>query len=420
MTDAGDKAARGAGAQSGAMHGAGVQGAGPAGITDGAKQDQAYMALALELAARGRGFTSPNPMVGAVVVKEGRIVGRGYHQRVGGAHAEVNALDAAGDAAKGATLYVTLEPCNHTGRTPPCTKRVVAAGVRRVVVAMLDPNPDVTGGGCRLLKANGLEVVTGVCEAEARALNEVFVKYVRTKRPFVLLKCALTLDGQLATRTGDSRWVTGPEARGAVHELRHHLDAIMVGRRTISTDDPSLTTRRVLGEGRDTTAGRDTAAGRDPVRVVLDSRLSMDPDARVLQQASQAPTYLIHGPTVDAGRRATLKDRGARLIEVPHGDGGLDLHAAMAALGAVGITSVLLEGGGRLIASALRAKVVDKVNLFYAPKLLGGNDGVPMCVGAGVDKMADALTLDRVRVASFGPDVMIEGYLAPDSASTAI
>jgi diaminohydroxyphosphoribosylaminopyrimidine deaminase/5-amino-6-(5-phosphoribosylamino)uracil reductase len=347
-------------------------------------------------------------MVGAVVVKEGTIVGRGYHQRVGEAHAEVNALEAAGEAARGATLYVTLEPCNHTGRTPPCTRRVVEAGIRRVVVAMPDPNPDVTGGGCQLLKANGLEVVTGVCEAEARALNEVFIKYVRTKLPFVLLKCALTLDGQLATRTGDSKWVTGPAARAAVHELRHALDAIMVGRRTIDADNPSLTTRRGQGEGR--VSGE--VSGRDPARVVLDSRLSIDPDARIFQLDSDAATYLIHGPAVDAGRRAVFKDRGARLIEVPTTARGLDLAAAMDALGAAGITSILLEGGGRLIASALAAKVVDKVNLFYAPKLLGGNDGVPMCAGSGPEKMADALTLSRVRVATFGPDVMVEGYLS--------
>lgn len=378
----------------------------------GAKRDQAHMRLALELAARGRGFTAPNPMVGAVVVKAGVIVGQGYHERVGEAHAEVNALNAAGEAARGATLYVTLEPCNHTGRTPPCTRRVVEAGIRRVVVAMLDPNPDVTGGGCQLLRANGLEVVTGVCRDEAEALNEVFVKFMRTKRPFVLLKCALTLDGQLATRTGDSKWVTGPAAREAVHELRHHLDAIMVGRHTIAADDPSLTTRRADSE--------DAVAGRDPVRVVLDSRLSLDPEARIFKTGSEAPTYLIHGPAVDAGRRAILKDRGARLIEVPLGTGGLDLNAVMATLGGRGITSVLLEGGGRLIASALQAGVVDKVNLFYAPKLLGGNDGVPMCTGSGVEKMADALALKQVRVATYGEDVMIEGYLESSPASMEI
>lgn len=375
------------------------------------KQDQAYMQLALDLAARGRGYTAPNPMVGAVVVKADAIVGQGYHERVGEAHAEVNALNEAGEAAKGATLYVTLEPCNHTGRTPPCTRRVVEAGIRRVVVAMLDPNPDVTGGGCQLLQANGLEVVTGVCATEAEALNEVFVKYMRTKRPFVLLKCAMTLDGQLATRTGDSKWVTGPEARQAVHELRHNLDAIMVGRHTISTDDPSLTTRRAMGEG------RVPAAGRDPARVVLDSRLSIDPGARVLQAGSQAPTYLVHGPAVDEGRRAIFKDRGARLIEVPLGEGGLDLDLVMERLGGEGITSVLIEGGGRLIASALKSRVVDKVNLFYAPKLLGGNDGVPMCAGPGCEKMADALALTRVRVACYGPDVCIEGYLPTEERS---
>ncbi|MDJ0781312.1 MAG: bifunctional diaminohydroxyphosphoribosylaminopyrimidine deaminase/5-amino-6-(5-phosphoribosylamino)uracil reductase RibD [Desulfosarcinaceae bacterium] len=375
------------------------------GKSDHNRQDQAYMELALELAAQGRGFTSPNPMVGAVVVKDGTIVGRGYHERVGEAHAEVNALDAAGDAARGGTLYVTLEPCNHTGRTPPCTQRVLAAGIQRVVVAMPDPNPDVTGGGCQALRAEGVEVVTGVCAAEAQLLNEVFVKYIRTKRPFVLLKCAMTLDGQLATRSGDSKWVTGPAARAAVHELRHHLDAIMVGRGTVAADDPRLTTRR--------TAGADGAAppARDPARVVLDSRLRIDPAARVLQKGSAATTFLIHGPDADADRRNHMTNRGVRLIEVPPGDGGLDLSAVMRALGAAGITSILLEGGGHVIASALQAKLVDKVNLFFAPKLLGGNDGVPMCAGAGPEKMADALALDRVRVACYGPDVMIEGYL---------
>jgi diaminohydroxyphosphoribosylaminopyrimidine deaminase / 5-amino-6-(5-phosphoribosylamino)uracil reductase len=378
-----------------------------AGSSHRGRQDQAYMELALGLAAQGRGFTAPNPMVGAVVVREGSIVGRGYHQRVGEAHAEVNALNKAGEAAKGATLYVTLEPCNHTGRTPPCTRRVVEAGIKRVVVAMLDPNPDVTGGGCQLLKANGLEVVSGVCEAEARALNEVFIKYVRTKRPFVLLKCALTLDGQLATRTGDSKWVTGPAARAAVHELRHALDAIMVGRRTIDADDPSLTTRRAQGEGRVSSR----VSGRDPARVVLDSRLRIDPAARIFRLASEAPTYLVHGPDVDAGRRAVFEDRGARLIEVPTAADGLDLRATMAALGTMGISSILLEGGGRLIASALRAKVVDKVNLFYAPKLLGGSDGVPMCAGPGPAKMGEALALSRVRMVTCGVDMMVEGYL---------
>lgn len=205
--------------------------------------DHDYMQLALELAEKGRGWTSPNPMVGAVVVRDGKIVGRGYHQRVGGPHAEVNAIDDAGDRARGATIYVTLEPCNHFGRTPPCTHKIIAAGIRRVVVAMKDPNPDVQGGGNAYLKSHGIEVITGIGETAARTLNEGFVTWVTTGKPFVIVKCAATMDGRIATRTGDSRWVTGPAARAWVHRLRHAVDGIMVGVETVRKDDPSLTTR---------------------------------------------------------------------------------------------------------------------------------------------------------------------------------
>ena len=201
------------------------------------------METALDLAARGAGYTSPNPMVGAVVVKNGEIVGRGWHQKAGGPHAEVHAIDDAGDLARGATLFVTLEPCNHVGRTPPCTQKILASGISHVVMAMTDPNPDVDGCGADFLIRNGVTVETGVCEQQARRLNEIFIKYIQTKRPFVTLKCAATLDGRIATRTGDSKWVTGPAARNYVHELRHRMDAIMVGINTVTNDNPRLTTR---------------------------------------------------------------------------------------------------------------------------------------------------------------------------------
>ena len=204
--------------------------------------DKQFMNLALELAARGRGTTSPNPMVGAVIVKDGKIIGRGYHRAAGSAHAEVIAIDDAGDTARGATLYVTLEPCNHTGRTPPCTEKILAAGIRRVVVAMADPNPDVHGGGTRYLSEKGIAVTSGICEKKARLLNEAFIKYITTRRPFVTLKWAATLDGQIATRTGDSHWVTGARARAFVHGLRHASDAILAGINTVRQDNPSLTT----------------------------------------------------------------------------------------------------------------------------------------------------------------------------------
>jgi len=219
--------------------------------------DTDFMKMALELAEKGRGFTSPNPVVGGVVVKDKKIVGKGYHQYIGGAHAEVNAIDDAGSLAKNATLYVTLEPCNHTGRTPPCTKKILDAGIRKVVVAMEDPNPEVDGGGIAFLKQHNVEVVTGICKKEANRQNEIFNKYAKTKHPFVLVKCAATLDGRIATKTGESKWVTGEESRKYVHRLRHEFDAIMVGIDTVAKDNPSLTTR--LEDGK----------GSDPVRVVL-------------------------------------------------------------------------------------------------------------------------------------------------------
>ena len=245
--------------------------------------NQNFMETALELAARGAGYTSPNPMVGAVVVRNGAIVGQGWHRKAGGPHAEVHAIDDAGERARGATLFVTLEPCNHIGRTPPCTLKILSAGIRHVVMAMADPNPDVRGGGADFLINNGITVETGVCEDQARRLNEIFIKYIQTKRPFVILKCAATLDGRIATRTGDSRWVTGEASRNYVHELRHRMDAIMVGINTVKTDNPHLTTRL---EGK---------TGVDPVRIILDTNLSIPEDANVLQIPSAADTIIVTG-----------------------------------------------------------------------------------------------------------------------------
>ena len=367
------------------------------------KDDNFFMKQALELAARGRGFTSPNPMVGAVVVKDGRVVGKGYHHAAGQPHAEVNAIDDAGAEAHAATIYVTLEPCNHTGRTPPCTEKILAAGIRKVVVAMPDPNPVVKGGGNAYLRHKGLEVVCGICEAEARQLNEVFVKYIRTGRPFVVLKCAATLDGQIATRTGDSKWVTGELARKHVHAVRHAMDAILVGAGTVRTDDPSLTTRQ--GNENDC----------DPHRIILDTRLSIPTHARLFQQASSARTYIAAGPlSQDQGlltRKDALEAAGAVVLETRLEDGRVDLSALMGMLGEAGITSLLIEGGGQVIGAALSAGIVDKVMFFYAPKILGGNDGVPICRGRGPDLMKDCLTLKDTRVECFGDDVLIEGYL---------
>jgi len=364
--------------------------------------DVYYMRMALTLAEKGRGFTSPNPMVGAVVVRGDRAVGLGWHRRVGGAHAEVEALDAAGEKACGATLYVTLEPCHHTGRTPPCTQRVLASGVRRVVTAMQDPNPGVTGGGNVFLAENGIEVVNGVCEDDARRLNEVFIAHTTTGLPFVTVKCAATLDGRIATRTGDSRWVTGAAARAYVHRLRHASDGILVGLQTVIADDPSLTTR--LPDTGDT-------QGLDPTRIILDTRLEIPETARVLQLDSEAETLIICADSVPLERRRRIADTRAQVVAAPTVRGRIDMNRLMDTLAERGITSLLIEGGGRVIGSALGAGIVNKVLFFYAPKILGGDDGIAMCSGPGPDRMGDSIRLKDVSTSRFGEDILIEGYI---------
>jgi diaminohydroxyphosphoribosylaminopyrimidine deaminase/5-amino-6-(5-phosphoribosylamino)uracil reductase len=361
--------------------------------------DLHFMKMALNLAAKGEGFTSPNPMVGAVVVKNGQVVGSGYHKTAGGSHAEVNALDAAGDLAKGAVLYVTLEPCNHTGRTPPCTRKILEMGIGRVVAAMKDPNKKVTGGGSEFLEQNGVKVTIGVCEAQAKKLNEAFIKYVRTGRPFAMAKCAATLDGRIATRTGDSRWVTGETARRFVHQLRQRVDAIMVGINTIRNDDPSLTTRL---------PGLQSS---DPVRIILDTHLSISLDARVLRQASTAATILVAAPAAARNKKRALEKIGAKVIEIPLTNDLIDMNALMEQLGALELTSLLIEGGSRVLASAFSAGVVDKVFFFYAPKILGGDDGVPICSGPGAELMSECIAINDIAVRRLGDDVLIEGYI---------
>ena len=368
--------------------------------------DKSFMEIALELAVKGQGFTSPNPMVGAVIVKDNIVVGKGYHKAVGDAHAEVNAIGDAGTLAKGATLYVTLEPCNHHGRTPPCSEKILEAGISRVVVAMKDPNPDVQGGGIDFLKMQGIDVSIGVCEEKAGRLNEAYIKYVRTKRPFVIIKCAATLDGQIATKTGDSRWVSGEESRLFVHGLRHAADAIMVGINTIINDNPRLTTR--LNDRK----------GTDPVRIILDTHLSISEDARVLQPDSDSDTIIITGTSASENRKAAITKKGVRIIESSVKDGLIDLDVLMDSLGSLGVTNLLVEGGSRVIASSLAAGIVDKVLFFYAPKILGGDDGVPICRGVGPDLMSESVEVKDINVQRFGDDVMIEGYINPTTQHT--
>ena len=361
--------------------------------------DQHFMQMALDLASKGEGYTSPNPIVGAVVVKDGKVVGDGYHEVVGGLHAEVNAIAAAGELAAGATLFVTLEPCNHTGHTPPCTQKILEAGISRVVVAMPDPNENVVGGGSEYLQRHGLEVTTGVCEERARKQNEAFIKFITTGQPFVIAKCAATLDGRIATRSGDSKWVTGKAARRFVHRVRHAVDAIMVGINTVQEDNPSLTTRL------------DGRQGRDPVRFILDTHLSIAPGAKVLKQASNSDTILVAGKGVEPNKKTALEKTGARVIEASLRDNRIDMAALMVQLGAMGITSILIEGGSRVMGSAIQAGIVDKVLFFYAPKILGGDDGVPICRGPGPELMSQSVALNNISIHRFDDDVLIEGYV---------
>lgn len=360
--------------------------------------DAFYMNMALELAERGRGYTSPNPMVGSVVVKDSYVVGTGFHEYAGGPHAEVRALENAGELAKGATLYVTLEPCNHTGKTPPCTEKIIKSGVVRVVVAMRDPNPDVTGGGIQLLRKNGITVDVGVEEKQALRLNEMFVKYVKTKRPFVILKTASTLDGRIATRTGDSKWVTGESARNFVHSIRHSVDGIMVGIGTVRHDDPSLNTRL------------ENIKGKDPIRIILDTRLTISENARMLTMESAAETLVITGDNIPPQKKRNLEKKGVKIVESPLKDGLIDLDKLMNILGGMGMTSLLVEGGGRVAASALNSSIVDKILFFFAPKILGGDDGIPVCRGPGPEKMSDCIKVHDILIHRFDDDILIEGY----------
>jgi len=359
--------------------------------------DEYYMRLALNLADGASGQTGVNPVVGCVVVKEGRIVGMGAHLKRGEGHAEVHALNMAGDQARGATAYVTLEPCSHYGQTPPCCERLIEEGVSRVVVAAVDPNPLVAGRGIARLREAGIEVLTGVLEAEASAQNEAFNKFIRIGLPFVTLKTALSLDGRIATRTGHSRWITGASAREAVHTLRHRHSGIMVGVQTVLADDPELTTR--LG-----------VPALNPTRIVVDSKLNTPPTARVLNDA--APTIVLTTLQADEGRAERFRKLGAEVLR--HGDGErVDLTAAMRALGERGISSVLLEGGGVLNGAMLEAGLVDKAMLFYAPIIVGG-EGAPSAFSyVGPNEMSSALRLTRVTMQSYGDDWCVTGY--PDN-----
>ncbi|MGM0502839.1 MAG: bifunctional diaminohydroxyphosphoribosylaminopyrimidine deaminase/5-amino-6-(5-phosphoribosylamino)uracil reductase RibD, partial [Bacillota bacterium] len=359
--------------------------------------DKDYMKRALELASQAKGDTSPNPLVGAVIVKDGKIIGQGYHHYAGGNHAEINALNQAGEKAEGATLYVNLEPCTHFGKTPPCSDAIVESGLARVVIAMEDPNPKIAGAGIEKLKNAGIEVEVGILEEEAKVLNEVFIKYITTDKPFVILKNAMTLDGKIATKTGDSKWISGAQSRDLVHQLRDQVDAILVGIGTVLADNPRLTTR--LPEG----------AGSDPIRIVLDSELKIPVDSNLVVQESNAETIVVTNRNSNQSKKEGLISKGVKIIEVGNSS-RIDLHKLMVELAHEEITSVLVEGGSEINSSFWEAELVDKLYLFIAAKIIGGADAVPVVGGTGVEKIKKGINIVDKEIKELGDDLLIVGY----------
>lgn len=365
-----------------------------------ADSSRRFLREALRLAAAGR--TSPNPMVGAVLVRGNRIVGRGYHARAGEPHAEIIALAEAGRRARGARLYVNLEPCCHFGRTPPCTDAIVSAGVGEVIACMRDPDPRVNGRGFRALRAAGVKVSVGALANEARRLNATFVRWARSGLPFVTLKAGMSLDGRIATRTGESKWITSPAARAEARALRGEHDAVLVGVNTVLADDPRLTAARRSGRGR--TAERRCA----PVRVVLDSTLRTPPGAKVLA-AGGGETVILTRRDAPLRRRNRLERAGALVLDVPAKEGRLSLRRALADLGRRGIASVLIEGGGEVLGSALDEKIGDRMVLYVAAVVIGGRQGRPAFSGRGVARLSDAMRLRGLTVRDIRGGLVFDG-----------
>ena len=361
----------------------------------------AFMQRALELAGQAKGRTSPNPLVGAVIVKDGKVIGEGYHQKAGTPHAEVHALNAAGKNAKGATLYTTLEPCCHYGRTPPCTAALIRAGIADVYIAGIDPNPSVAGKGIRQLENAGIHVYVGVCKQEAEKLNEVHTKYIQTGLPFVILKVAMSLDGKIATATGESQWITSEASRQRGHEVRDEVDAILVGRGTIARDNPALTTRL-----------QGNRQGQDAIRIVMDSHARIPTDVRIFNTKSSAGVIVAVTPAAPSENVKALEKSGAEVIIVPEADDKVCFKSLMEILGKREITSILIEGGGEINASAIAAGVVDKVMCFVAPIIIGGQNAPGPIGGAGVASLTDVPRLQEVRITQLpASDFLIEGYL---------
>jgi len=358
--------------------------------------DEHWMKRALRLAEKGKGRTSPNPMVGAVLVKNGKVIGEGYHIKAGADHAEIIALTKGGEKAEGTTLYLNLEPCIHYGRTPPCAPAVIEAKVKRVVIGMEDPNPLVRGRGLESLKKAGLDVEVGILEKECRRLNEAFCKYILKKEPFVILKVAATLDGKMATRERDSKWISGETSRQFVHRMRDQVDGVLVGVGTVLKDDPQLTTR--------------IKKGRDPYRIILDSRLRIPEEAKVI---GNSPSKAIIATTELAARDKIekLEKRGVRILVLDSKKGKVDLKHCLSKLGEMEIMSLMVEGGSQINGSFLDEGLIDKIFLFISPKLIGDREALGIFGGHGKATLKEAIALNELRVRRIGEDILIEGYV---------
>lgn len=356
-------------------------------------KDNEYMHLALQLAKKGCGFVNPNPMVGAVIVKEGQVIGQGYHEQYGSLHAERNALLSCTQSPEGATLYVTLEPCCHYGNTPPCTKAILQSKIRRVVIGSTDPNPLVAGKGIQFLRQQGIEVVEGILKTECDKLNEVFFHFIQTGKPYVVMKYAMTMDGKTAAYTGASKWITGEDARHKVHEDRHRYSGIMAGIGTILADDPLLTCR--------------IDGGKNPLRIICDTNLRIPVTSQIVTTAKKVPTLLATCCT-DLEKQKPYLDAGCRILLVPKTDGHINLDELMRELGKEKIDSILLEGGSILNWSALQAGIVSKVQAYLAPKLLGGANGKTPVAGIGIPNPDSAFLLENSVITRLGDDILIE------------
>jgi diaminohydroxyphosphoribosylaminopyrimidine deaminase / 5-amino-6-(5-phosphoribosylamino)uracil reductase len=359
-----------------------------------------YMKQALSLAKLAIGQVSPNPAVGAIIVKDDLVIGQGYTQPPGGAHAEIMALNQAGEKARGATMHVTLEPCCHFGRTPPCTQAIIAAGISEVHMAMLDPNPLVSGKGADELEREGIKTYLGEHEDEARETTEAYIKFITTGTPFITAKFAVSLDGKIATKTGNSEWISGIYSRKYVHHLRYISDAIMVGANTVINDNPRLTCRY---------AGKGGVARKQPLRVIVDSKGRISPEAQIFTELGN--NLLALGTLVSPEKKTEFSKVGAEILELPSEGGSLDLKYLLKKLAEKQITSVLVEGGGILLGSLFDHHLVDKVIAFITPIIIGGEDAKTAVAGIGVDRVADAIKLERVNVEKFGDDVMVRGYV---------